>query len=90
MCVVPNMAVFCSSLISYFSVMFVGYFLNDFEMVPCVHEESACNSWLLKMVTIGRAETSVTNYQSTLRNVQDERRLPYITSLKSEVFRNEI
>ena len=34
MCAVPNMAVFCSSLISCFPVMFVRYFLNDFEMVP--------------------------------------------------------
>jgi hypothetical protein len=34
MCAVPNMAVFCSSLISCFPGMFLGYFLNDSEMVP--------------------------------------------------------
>jgi len=33
-CAVPNMAVFCSSLISWFPGMFLAYFLNDFEMVP--------------------------------------------------------
>ena len=32
-CLVPNMAVVCSSLISCFPVMLLGYFLNDFEMV---------------------------------------------------------
>ena len=36
MCDVPNMAVFCISLISCFPDMFVRYFLNDFEMVPVV------------------------------------------------------
>ena len=56
----------------------------------CVHEESACNSWLLKMGSIGRAETSVTNYQSTLRNIQDEWQLRCITSQKGEDLRNEI
>jgi hypothetical protein len=34
MCAVPNMAVFCSSLTSWFPGMVVTYFLNDFEMVP--------------------------------------------------------
>jgi len=34
MCAVPNMAVFCSSLISWFPAMLLTYFLNDFEMVP--------------------------------------------------------
>ena len=34
MCAVPNMAVFCSSLTSWLPVMFLMYFLNDFEMVP--------------------------------------------------------
>jgi len=34
MCAVPNMAVFCSSLTSCFSVMLLKYFLNDFEIVP--------------------------------------------------------
>jgi len=34
MCAVPNMAVFCSSLTSWFPGMLLAYFLNDFEMVP--------------------------------------------------------
>jgi len=34
MCAVPNMAVFCSSLTSWFPGMSFTYFLNDFEMVP--------------------------------------------------------
>jgi len=34
MCVVPNMAVFCSSLTSWFPGTLLTYFLNDFEMVP--------------------------------------------------------
>ena len=34
MCAVPNMAVFCSSLISCFPVMLLRYFLKDFQMVP--------------------------------------------------------
>ena len=34
MCAVPNMAVFCSSLTSWFPGMFLTYFLNDFEIVP--------------------------------------------------------
>jgi hypothetical protein len=34
MCAVPNMAVFCSSLTSWFPGMLITYFLNDFEMVP--------------------------------------------------------
>jgi hypothetical protein len=33
-CAVPNMAVFCSSLISCFHVMLLRYFLYDFQMVP--------------------------------------------------------
>jgi hypothetical protein len=33
-CAVPNMAVFCSSLTSWFTGMLLTYFLNDFEMVP--------------------------------------------------------
>ena len=36
MCALPNMAVFCSSLISCFPVMLLMYFLNEFEMVPVV------------------------------------------------------
>jgi hypothetical protein len=35
-CAVPNMAVFCSSLTSWFPGMVLTYFLNDFEMVPVV------------------------------------------------------
>ena len=34
MCAVPNMAVFCSSLTSWFPGMSLMYFLNDLEMVP--------------------------------------------------------
>jgi uncharacterized membrane protein len=33
MCAVPSMAVFCSSLTSWFPGMLLTYFLNDFEMV---------------------------------------------------------
>ena len=33
-CAVPNMAVFCSSLTSWFPGMLLTYFLNDFEIVP--------------------------------------------------------
>jgi len=36
MCAVPNMAVFCSSLTSWFPGMLLTYFLNDFEIVPVV------------------------------------------------------
>ena len=34
MCVVPKMAVFCSSLTSGFPGKLLTYFLNDFEIVP--------------------------------------------------------
>ena len=34
MCAVPKMAVFCSSLTSWFPGMSLTYFLNDLEMVP--------------------------------------------------------
>ena len=34
MCAVPNMAVFCISLTSWFPGMWLTYFLNDLEMVP--------------------------------------------------------
>ena len=34
MCAVPNMAVFCSSLTSWFPGMLLTYFVNDFEIVP--------------------------------------------------------
>ena len=33
-CAVPNMAVLCSSLTSWFPGMLLTYFLNDFEIVP--------------------------------------------------------
>jgi len=33
-CAVPNMAVFCSSLTSWFPGMSLTYFLNELEMVP--------------------------------------------------------
>ena len=36
MCAVPNMAVLCSSLTSWFPGMLLTYFLNDFEMVIMV------------------------------------------------------
>jgi hypothetical protein len=32
MCAVPNMAVFCSSLTSWFPGVLLTYFVNDFEM----------------------------------------------------------
>jgi len=34
MCSVPNMAVFCSSLTSWFPGMLLTYLLNEFEIVP--------------------------------------------------------
>jgi hypothetical protein len=34
MCAVPNMAVFCSSLTSWFPGLLLTYFLNNFEIVP--------------------------------------------------------
>jgi hypothetical protein len=34
MCALPNMAVFYSSLTSWFPGMLLTYFLNDFQMVP--------------------------------------------------------
>ena len=34
MCAVPSIAVFCSSLTSWFPGMLLTYFLNDFEIVP--------------------------------------------------------
>ena len=34
MCAVPNMAVFCSSLTSWFPGMLLTYFVNVFEIVP--------------------------------------------------------
>ena len=36
MCAVPNMAIFCSSLTSWFPGMLLTYFLNDCEIVPVV------------------------------------------------------
>ena len=36
MCAVPNMAVFCSYLISCFPGMLLTYFLNDFEIAVVV------------------------------------------------------
>jgi len=37
MCAVSNMAVFYSSLISYFPGMLLRYCLSDFEVVPVAH-----------------------------------------------------
>ena len=34
MCAVPNMAVFCNSMMMCFPAIFHSYFLNDFEIVP--------------------------------------------------------
>ena len=34
MCALSNMAVFCSSMIWCFPLMFLRYFMNDFEMTP--------------------------------------------------------
>jgi hypothetical protein len=34
MCAMPTMAVFCSSLTSWFPGMLLTYFLNDSEIVP--------------------------------------------------------
>ena len=34
MCAVPNMSVFCNSMILCFPGIFHRYFLNDFEIVP--------------------------------------------------------
>ena len=36
MCAVPNVALFCSFLTSWFRGMLLTYFLNDFEIVPVV------------------------------------------------------
>ena len=33
-CAVPNVVVFCSSLVSCFPGMLLGYFTNDFQVVP--------------------------------------------------------
>ena len=46
---VPNMAVFCSSLTSYFPGMLLTYFLNDFEIVPVspLFLHSTCAVFLL-------------------------------------------
>jgi len=44
MCAVPNMAVFCSSLTSFFLDMVLTYFLNDFEIVPVVPIVTGINS----------------------------------------------
>ena len=37
MCAVPNVAVFCSSLTSWFPGMLLTYFLNVFEIVPVAY-----------------------------------------------------
>jgi hypothetical protein len=34
MCAVPNVAIFCSLLTSWFPGMLLTYFLNDFGMIP--------------------------------------------------------
>ena len=37
MCAVLNMAVVCTSLILFFPIMLLRYFLSDFEMIPVAH-----------------------------------------------------
>ena len=51
MCAVPNMAVSCSSLTSYFPGKLRTYFLNDFEVVP-VAQLSSSSSPLYRVFTI--------------------------------------
>jgi hypothetical protein len=45
-CAVPNMSVFCSSLVCCFPGTLLGYFLNDFGMVPVVPVITAVTSVL--------------------------------------------
>jgi hypothetical protein len=47
MCAVPNMAVFCSSLTSWFPGMVLTYFLNDLENAWAPYQE-----WLLLLLYI--------------------------------------
>ena len=49
MCAVPNMAVFCSSLTSYFHGMLLTHFLNDFEMTGA----GGVGTWYLQKRDIG-------------------------------------
>ena len=42
MCAVPNMAVFRSSLTSWFPGMLLTYFLNDFEIVTVIYKIPDC------------------------------------------------
>jgi len=51
MCAVPNMAVFCSSLTSWFPGMLLMYFLNDFEIVPVALIITSIQSPLLLLVS---------------------------------------
>jgi len=43
MCALPSTAVLCSSLISPLPGLLIGYFLNDFDMVPI----AVCYHWCL-------------------------------------------
>jgi hypothetical protein len=52
MCEVPNMAVFCCSLISWFPGMLLTYFLNDFEMVPVAPIITGTTSVLLLLLLL--------------------------------------
>jgi hypothetical protein len=60
----------------------------DWYLVKDVSEQSIGSifkdkaDWRLKMGPIGSSETSVTKYQSTLRNVQEERRSDLMRSFK--------
>jgi hypothetical protein len=43
--------------------------LRDFRIPPQCKSNLRSSAWVLKMGQIGFPETSVTNYQSTLRNI---------------------
>jgi hypothetical protein len=79
-----SMTVFCNFLELVF-FRYVGRVFSEqfWDSYICANKESACTSWLLKMGSIGRAETSVipiyaTNHtrwaKITLHNIPEERR----------------
>ena len=53
-CAVPNMAVFCSFLTSWFPVMLLTYFLNVFEIVPVAPIITGINFVLLLLLLLRR------------------------------------
>jgi len=63
-CAVPNMAVFCSSLISWFPGMLLAYFLNDFEMAP-VADLHLFSIFLLLLLLLLLRKLIVTDEQTT-------------------------